>query len=243
MTQAPYNPLHAPAKSVSQERMAEVLARHAKPNTEEARVPKSAGPEPAAPGNVPRASKVMSHSGSTTTGAVNVDMQMRPAIERWAKVLRGMPPCLYAALAEDASIEFTATEEGQLQKLCRRVLEAGQDYEETLRGLWKSDFTNASSRLQQALVRSVALSRMPFEGPSPNGLMQLEWLDPLPSSRGYYDTGKRYSVANVTIAGRVYWECWKLMPKASWFTVLACMLPSEEKAREACQKDSQTRIA
>lgn len=70
----------------------------------------------------------------------------------------------------------------------------------------------------------------------------LEWLDPEPGKRGYYDTGRRYSVCDVTISGVTYWETWKLAGGGAWFRQLAVGLRSDAAARAAAQTDNERKV-
>ncbi len=69
----------------------------------------------------------------------------------------------------------------------------------------------------------------------------LEWLDPAPGSRGYYDTGKRYSICSITMAGHEFWETWKLAGGGAWFHQIAVGLKTEAQARAAAEADARVK--
>ena len=107
-----------------------------------------------------------------------------------------------------------------------------------------------ASAAQDAEARNLNMPQRHGSGAEPQGSeaqatrhsaapILLEWLDPAPGSRGFYDTGRRYSVCSITIAGREYFETWKLAKGGAWFTQIDCMLKTEDLARAAAQKDSE----
>lgn len=101
-------------------------------------------------------------SGSTATGGpADGDLYVRKYREAWTKELPSLPSRIHEALAQDSPAVYSAAEKRQLQELCERLFEARQDTQTIMQSLWGIGFSDASSRLQQAAQRCVAVSQMP----------------------------------------------------------------------------------
>jgi tetratricopeptide (TPR) repeat protein len=99
--------------------------------------------------------------GLFTEWKTNENLQMREADKQeWAKKLPGMPRGLHEELAKITYHDLGATQEGQLQELRRRILEAGETPEAAVQALWGTKLTNAPFGLRQAIIGGMALQGM-----------------------------------------------------------------------------------
>lgn len=72
---------------------------------------------------------------------------------------------LYQEIDRVPVAELGGNKEGQLQELRRRLFEARQDPEAAVREMWGSDLADAPPRLQQAIIRGLAVRQMPPSAP------------------------------------------------------------------------------
>lgn len=89
------------------------------------------------------------------------DLQLRGNSKEWATKLPGLPRGVYEALSELKPADRGAEEEGQLQELRRRVLEAREDPETAMRAVWGPELANAPPELRGAIERGMALPETP----------------------------------------------------------------------------------
>ena len=85
-------------------------------------------------------------------------MQLRGNAAAWATKLPGMPCSVYEALEKVDPADRSAKEEGQLQELRGRVLEAREDPEAAMRSVWGPELADAPPELRRAIERGLALS-------------------------------------------------------------------------------------
>lgn len=106
------------------------------------------------------------YSFTETNGANNGKvMQMWQETQEWTKILSGLPQRLCKELEKIQSNDIGTEEKGQLQELCRRLSEKGENTEEAMRKMWGDQFSNAPPRLRQAIRNYLVMPSMPHASP------------------------------------------------------------------------------